>query len=96
VAAIALLIALWRAAGRAQDSFRIAVRTALVSLAVLGLSANIDVFTLSAAWIWPLAAAAMVVRRDPGARTVEANTRHKQSSLGAREGGQPSGHLARY
>jgi hypothetical protein len=58
--ALALLVALWRAAGRAQESFGIALRTALVSIAVLGASGNVDVFTLTVAWIWPLAAAAMV------------------------------------
>ena len=65
--ALALLVALWRAAGRAQESFRIALRTALVSIAVLGMSGNVDVFTLTVAWIWPLAAAAMVTatRRAP-------------------------------
>jgi hypothetical protein len=68
-AAIALLVALWRVAGRAQDSFRMALRTALVALVVMGLSANVDVFTLSMAWIWPLAAGAMVVRRDVAAPT---------------------------
>jgi O-antigen ligase len=66
VAAVALLVALWRAAGRAQESVSVAVRTAVVSIAVLGLSANVDVFTASAAWIWPLAAAAVIMRRSAG------------------------------
>jgi hypothetical protein len=44
----------------------VAVRTAVVSIAVLGLSANVDVFTASAAWIWPLAAAAVIMRRSAG------------------------------
>jgi hypothetical protein len=59
--AVALLVALWRVAGRAQESFGIALRTATVSIAVLGASANVDVFTLTVAWIWPLAAAATVM-----------------------------------
>jgi hypothetical protein len=62
VVGLALLVAMWRAAGRAQDSFRIALRTALVPLAVLGLSANIDAFTLAAAWVWPLAAAVVAMQ----------------------------------
>jgi O-Antigen ligase len=66
VAAVALLVAMWKAAGRASDSVRVALRTAVVSIAVLGLSANVDVFTQSAAWIWPLAAAAVILRRSVG------------------------------
>jgi O-Antigen ligase len=64
VAAVALLVAMWNAAGRAKESVRVALRTALISIAVLGLSANVDVFTRSAAWIWPLAAAAVIMRRS--------------------------------
>jgi O-antigen ligase len=66
VAAVALLVAMWRAAGHASDSVRLALRTAVVSIAVLGFSANVDVFTPSAAWIWPLAAAAVIMRRSVG------------------------------
>lgn len=64
VAAVALLVAMWNASGRTNDSVRVALRTAVVSIAVLGLSANVDVFTRSAAWIWPLAAAAVIMRRS--------------------------------
>jgi hypothetical protein len=64
VTAVALLVALWHVAGRGRDSMRLALRTALVAVAVMGLSANVDVFTLAIAWIWPLAMAAMVLRDE--------------------------------
>jgi O-antigen ligase len=64
VAAIALLVALWHVAGRARDSVGLALRTALVAVVVMGLSANVDTFTLSIAWIWPLAMAAIVLPRE--------------------------------
>ena len=62
---VLLIVVLWRLASRTEQHVGVALKITLVSIIVLGLFKDAGVFTRGVAWLWPLAALAVLHARSP-------------------------------